>query len=141
MKLIETRREIAAPADTVWSVLVDPAALVAADTGITRIEGAIVAGSMFALWSDVAPGRRFAISVRAYEPPTCMVWRSGLPLGLFRGERTFRLSETNGWTLFHMKEVFSGLVLPLIWRSMPNLQDSFDRFAAAVARVAESRSA
>ena len=58
-----------------------------------------------------------------------------MPLGLFKGVRTFTLSPqgTNA-TRFTMREEFTGPVLPLIWRSMPDLQPSFDRFAAGLKR-------
>ena len=53
-----------------------------------------------------------------------------MPLGLFRGVRTFTLApEANGTTRFHMREEYTGPMLPLIWRSMPDLGPSFEQFA------------
>jgi hypothetical protein len=56
---------------------------------------------------------------------------------LFRGVRTFTLTATGGGTDFVMREEFTGLLLPLIWRSMPDLQPSFDTFADGLARATE----
>ena len=37
-----------------------------------------------------------------------------------------------------MREEYSGPLLPLIWRSMPDLQPSFDQFAAGLKARAEA---
>ena len=44
--------------------------------------------------------------------------------------------RTNG-TEFHMAEVCHGLILPLIWRSMPDMQPGFELFADGLKRIAE----
>jgi hypothetical protein len=39
-----------------------------------------------------------------------------------------------------MREEFSGPMLPLIWRSMPDMQPSFEKFATGLkARAEQSR--
>jgi hypothetical protein len=58
-----------------------------------------------------------------------MVWSGGMPLGLFKGVPTFRLQPEDGATRFTMREGYSGPMLPLIWRSMPDLGPSFEQFA------------
>ena len=67
-----------------------------------------------------------------------MTWTGGMPLGLFKGVRTFSLTPESGGTRFKMREEYSGPLLPLIWRSMPDLQPSFDQFAAGLKAHAES---
>ena len=57
-----------------------------------------------------------------------------------------RISAGNGYTwlwpdgavTFAMREVFSGLLSPLIERSIPDLQPEFEAFAAALKRKVES---
>ena len=66
-----------------------------------------------------------------------MVWSDGMPLGLFRARRTFTLTPKDGGTEFFMREVFSGLMAPLIVRSIPDLQPSFEELAACLKRRAE----
>ncbi len=66
-----------------------------------------------------------------------MTWAGGMPLGLFKGVRTFALTPEDGTTRFTMREEYSGPMLPLIWRSMPDLQPSFDQFAAGLKARAE----
>jgi hypothetical protein len=60
-----------------------------------------------------------------------------MPLGLFRGMRTFTLEPAPSGTRFTMEEVYSGPLLPLIRRTMPDLQPSFDAFAAGLRERAE----
>jgi hypothetical protein len=70
-----------------------------------------------------------------------MVWKGGMPLGLFKGVRTFTLSpQPDGMTRFTMREEFTGPLLPLIWRSMPDLGPSFAQFAAGLKARAEGGS-
>jgi hypothetical protein len=64
-----------------------------------------------------------------------------MPLGLFRGVRSYTLSpDTGGGTKFHLREEYAGPLVPLIWRSMPDLGPSFDRFAQGLKQRVESGS-
>lgn len=136
MKRIETRRRILADPATVWAILTNPARLVAANLGVSRLEGQIAKGQRIRLESVVAPGRIFSLAVAAFEAPKRMVWSSGVPI-IFNGQRSFTLAPLDGGTDFHLAEEFRGLMLPLIWRSMPDLQPSFELFADGVKRLAE----
>lgn len=137
MLRFETHRHIKAPPETVWPILTDVARLTDGSFGITRIDGDIGADQRFTLYADIAGGRGFKLRVIAFETPHRMVWEGGMPLGLFRGVRTFSLTPANGGTDFSMDEVFSGLMAGLIGRTMPDLTESFEQFAAALARHAE----
>ena len=138
MKLVETRRMIAAEPASVWAALTNPARILSGDLGILRLEGQIVAGQKIRLESAVAPGRLFTLTVAAVTAPRLMVWTSGTP-GVFYGRRTFTLTTRTNGTDFHMAEVYMGLVLPLIWRSMPDMQPSFERIADGLKRMVEGR--
>ncbi len=137
MRFYEVRRHLDAPPATVWETLTDAERLVAADTGITRIDGVIAAGSTFTLWSEAVPQRGFKTRVAELAAPERMVWAGGLPGGLFRGVRTFTLTPVQDGTEFHMREEFTGPLLPLVWRTMPDLQPSFEAFASGLARATE----
>jgi hypothetical protein len=136
MKVVETRRTIAASPETVWAILTDPARIVAGGMGVLRLDGAIARGQKIRLESAVAPGRVFTLSVDEATAPRRMVWSSGAPF-IFNGKRTYTLSACPGGTEFHMAEVFKGLMLPLIWRSMPDMQPGFEAFADGLKRLAE----
>ena len=79
----------------------------------------------------------FALRVSEFSPPRRMVWSGGMPLGLFTGVRTFTLTPSGEATEFHMREEFSGLMAPLITKSIPDLQPSFEQFADGLRRLAE----
>ena len=69
-----------------------------------------------------------------------MTWTGGLS-PFFKGVRTFTLlSRTDGSTDFTMQERFSGLMLPLVRRSMPDFGPVFERYAMDLKREAERSS-
>jgi hypothetical protein len=73
--------------------------------------------------------------------PNRMVWGDSMPLGLFEGERTYRLEEVAGSTEFSMTELLSGPLSGLITRTIPDMTDSFNQFADGLKTAAESGSA
>jgi hypothetical protein len=61
-----------------------------------------------------------------------------MPLGLFQANRTFTVEPLDSNRVkFSMREEFSGPLLPLIGRSIPDLNPVFDTFAAALKKRAE----
>lgn len=131
-------RQIQASPDAVWAFLTDAQALVAADTGITKLEGDVTEGGRFKLWSEATGDRAFAITVKSFDAPRTMVWSSGMPLGLFRGTRTFSVVPTNEGCTLEMDEVFTGLFSGPITRSMPDLTPLFERFVESAKQAAEA---
>ncbi len=59
--------------------------------------------------------------------------------GMFGGTRTFELGGADGAVTFRTREDFHGWLAWLIVRTMPDLQPSFDEFAASLKRAAEAR--
>ena len=137
MKKIEVGKVISAAPEVVWEKLTDIGALVAGGLGIVSLTGEMRAGGRLKLVSEVAPGRAFALKVTEFVPGQRMVWTSGMPLGLFKGVRTFTLTPVPGGTELTMCEVFTGLMLPMIWKSMPDLTPSFQKFATGLKQLAE----
>jgi hypothetical protein len=139
MKAYEATSTIKAEPAVIWAILTDAPAYPRWDSGIERVEGRIAPGEKIKLYSEVSPGRAFPLRVIGFEPGRRMVWAGGMPLGLFRGVRTFTLTPAGaGVTDFRVREEFTGLMLPLIWRSMPDLGPSFVRFAEGLKARAES---
>ncbi|MEL6678754.1 MAG: SRPBCC domain-containing protein [Pseudomonadota bacterium] len=137
MKSYQVTRTIAALPEAIWPVLTDPERLAAPGMGIVSLTGEIRAGARIRLVSEADPKRSFSIRIDEASAPTRMVWSSGLPFGLFRGVRTFTLTPVAGGTAFDMREVYTGVMLPLIWPSIPDLQPSFDTFATGLAEQVE----
>jgi hypothetical protein len=140
MKSFASRTSIRATPETVWSILTDAPRYPEWNSTVTRIEGRIAPGERVSLHVKINPGRAFPLTVAAFEPPSRMIWRGGLPLGLFVGERTFTVSPVaDGIVDFSMRETFTGLLAPLIGRTLPDMQPAFDEFAASLKREAERR--
>ena len=140
MRFYEASAEIDAPPDQVWPVLVDVGRYAEWDSGVLRVEGEVVLGGKLKLTSDVDPDRTFALKVTELVPGERLVLRGGAPLGLFTGTRTYRLESLPGErSEVHVREVFTGPLLPMIWRSMPDLQPSFDTFVSGLKAEAEGR--
>ena len=132
---------IAAPADAVWKLLTEAEGYAGWNSTVDRVEGDIVDGLKIKVWATISPKRAFPVKVAFVEPGRTMTWTGGMPLGLFKGVRTFTLTSAGDDTRLDMEETFAGLMLPLIARSMPNLQPSFDQFVADLKAAAEAAKA
>lgn len=140
MKVNEASTTINARPDAIWALLTDAASYPSWDTGVDRVEGKIAPGETITVYSKISPGRAFPVKVTEFERGQKMVWSGGMPLGLFKGVRTFTLTpQEDGTTEFTMREEFTGLMLPLIWRSMPDLWPVFEQFVRDLKRQAERR--
>ena len=139
MKVYEASSMIQAGPDAIWAILTDAHNYSEWDSGVERVEGRIAPGEKIKVFSKVSPGRAFPIKVTEFTPGQKMTWTGGMPLGLFRGVRTFVLSpQADGATKFAMREEYTGPFLPLIWRSIPDLGPSFEQFANGLKSRAES---
>jgi hypothetical protein len=96
----------------------------------------VVDGGKVKVFAEISPDRAFPVKVSMQEPET-MTWTGGMPLGLFKGVRIFTLEPTESGTKFHTREEFSGPLLGMISKSMPDLQPSFDRFTAGLKAESE----
>jgi hypothetical protein len=134
------RRQVASPADHVWGALLQVGSWPDWGTGVTKVEGAAVDGGRLKVYSDVSPGRAFPVRVSIDDDRRVMTWTGGMPLGLFRGVRTFRVSPDGAGSELDVHEKFTGPLLPLVAKGMPDLQPSFDTFADGVKAHCEGRS-
>jgi len=137
MKFYQASAEIQAAPEVIWAILVDAPAYPAWDSGVQSVEGTISLGEKLKVISEANPKRAFAVKVTDYEPARRMVWTGGMPLGLFKGVRRFTLSPHGGATTFTMREEYTGPLLALIRRSIPDLGPSFTQFANGLKQRAE----
>jgi hypothetical protein len=138
MKYYEATSTINASPQAIWQVLVDGAGYASWDSGVVSVTGRIAPGETITVISAANPGRTFPVKVTEFTPGRKMVWPGGMPLGLFKGVRSFTLvPDANGLTRFTMREEYTGPLSGLIWRSIPNLQPSFDTFAQGLKAQAE----
>jgi hypothetical protein len=140
MKSYDATADINAGAETIWAILTDASGYSSWDSGVVRVEGRISPGSKIKVVSEANPKRAFPVRVSEFTPNRSMTWSGGMPLGLFRGVRTFTLTpQGDGATTFTMREEYTGPLLPLIWRSMPDLGPSFKQFAGGLKARAETK--
>jgi hypothetical protein len=138
MKAFSVKASILAPAERIWALLTDAPGYSHWNSTVEKVDGKIAKGERVTVRPKINPSRAFAIKVADFDPPRRMVWSGGMPLGLFKGERTFTLKPgPQGLTEFSMREQYTGLMAPLISRSIPDLQPAFDDFASDLKRAAE----
>jgi hypothetical protein len=137
MKYYEASATIHASADAVWAVLVDASRYPEWDSGVVRVEGRVAPGEKIKVVSEANPKRAFPVTVSEFQAPNRMTWSGGMPLGLFKGVRTFTLQPSGDDTVFRMREEYTGPMVSMIWKSMPDLQPSFDKFAGGLKQRAE----
>ncbi len=129
---------IKAPADKIWALLTNAAEYPNWNSTVTKVEGSIVKGEKIKVFAKVNPDRAFPVTVAELDAPHKMVWKGGMPLGLFKGIRTFQLRpQDDGSVNLSMREDFGGLMLPMIAGTMPDLRPAFEGFAADLKHTAE----
>jgi hypothetical protein len=138
VRSFEAGSVINATPDRIWAILVDGAHYPDWDSGVLRVEGTIARSETIKVVSAVSPGRTFPVKVTQFDPNHSMAWSGGMPLGLFKGVRTFTLTPAGeGATQFGLREEYSGPLVPMMWRSMPDLGPSFTKFASGLKQRAE----
>jgi len=145
MKTIETKIDIAASSETVWSILIDLPQYAQWNPFITQAQGQCHVGSKLQI--HISPpnskAMRFKPTVKTCASNRELRWLGHFVLpGLFDGEHCFILEPTdNGCQLVH-KEIFSGVLVPLLWNNMKdNTRAGFELMNAALKQRAESASA
>jgi uncharacterized protein YndB with AHSA1/START domain len=92
MKSYDATATIKASPEAIWAILTDAPGYRAWDSGIERVEGSIAPGNRLKVVSKANPGRAFPVKVTEFSPGQRMTWSGGMPLGLFKGVRTFTLA-------------------------------------------------
>jgi uncharacterized protein YndB with AHSA1/START domain len=127
---------INAKPDTVWGLLTNAADIPRWNSTVTSVEGRVALGEHLKLKVPIS-NRTFKVKVDTFEPPRRLVWSDGN--AVFRGVRTYAVTANGGTTTFEMEEVFTGFMLPLIARSLPDFKPVFEQYAADLKKEAERR--
>jgi hypothetical protein len=137
MRVFAAEIEISGTPEAVWAALSDAAAYPEWDPNMKSIEGKIGLGEKLVLHTNITK-QAFKVTVSELETDRRMVWKSGMPLGIFKGARTFEiLPQGDGKVRVKVREVFSGLMSPIIGRMIPDLQPSFEKFVRGLKRRVE----
>ncbi len=146
MRTLRSEIEIRASAEQVWQTLMDFGAHAEWNPFIPEIIGTPVSGSRLEVLIK-PPGSKgmwFRPTVLTANPPREFRWigRMGLPR-LFNGEHIFQilpLSEKK--VLFTQEENFTGLLVPLLWRSLDtNTRVGFQQMNEALKQRVEDLTA
>jgi hypothetical protein len=139
MRSISTTTDLDVPPDVAWAALADFADHAAWNPFMVRLEGEPRVGSRL-LVELAPPGGRpmtFRPVVTAVEPGRRLQWLGHLGVrGLFDGRHDFLLDPLpEGRSRLTHSETFSGLLVPLVWRSMRDRTTAgFEAFNTAFAR-------
>jgi len=120
----------------VWALLTDARNFPRWNSTVTAIDGEISDGQRIRVH---VPGtdRTFTPRVSRVVANARMSWTGGFA-PFFKGVRTFELTaQVDGSTRFAMQERFSGLMLPVVGRALPDFGPVFERYAADLKREAE----
>jgi len=127
---------VRAPVQRLWALLTDSSGFPRWNSTVTAIDGEIREGGRLRVHVP-STTRVFTPRVSGVVPNARMTWTGGFS-PIFKGVRTFELrSKQDGTTDFSMSETFSGLMLPLVSRSMPDFRPIFARYADDLRREAE----
>ncbi|MBT4512514.1 MAG: SRPBCC domain-containing protein [Chloroflexi bacterium] len=138
MKMYQAQTNISASPEVIWDKLANAGGYPDWDPGMDHIEGRIALGEKVKFFIKINPTQAFAVKVTTFEPGKKMVFSGGMPLGLFKSERTHTLTDNgDGTTTFHTQEIFSGALLPVFGKSIPDLTENFEGFAAGLKGAAE----
>lgn len=139
MRSYEASSFIDAPPDVVWAVLTNVSAWPDWDSGVAKVDGQLALGKKLSIAVKANPGRAFPVKVIELTAPQQMVFRGGMPFGLFTGLRTYTLVPKGTGTRFTMREVYTGLLAGLIFKSIPDLGPSFHQFAEGLTTAGSTR--
>jgi len=125
-----------ARAERIWELLTDARGFARWNSTVSGIEGEVREGGRLRVH---VPGtdRVFTPRVSDVVKNERMTWTGGFG-PLFKGIRTFELqARAAGTTGFTMAESFTGLLIPLVRRSMPDFGPIFARYVDDLRRAAE----
>jgi hypothetical protein len=141
-RAIETSIDIEADTGVVWQVLMDFPAYPNWNPFIRGIEGKPKEGERLSVMIQ-PPGQspmRFRPRVQSVHQQRAFNWLGNLLIpGLFDGRHEFRLEAIGQATRFHHREIFSGLLVPIVWNKMQQpTRAGFDAMNQAIKKRAES---
>jgi len=136
MKKFTASTTINTPADKVWNILTDTEDYPTWDLSMDHIEGRLALGETVKFFTKLS-SQAFPVKVTVFEPNRKMGLTGGMPMGLFKSERTHTLTQNGDITTFHTEEIFDGLLLPVFGRNLPDLTENFENFCAALKKQAE----
>lgn len=129
---------IQASPQTVWALMTNSAKIPQWNSTIIGMEGAIMLGQTLKIRSTLDVSRTFIVRVTAFDIAQKMVWEDGFSPTL-KSTRTFLFSSNaNNGTIFTIREVVSGFMLPRLINTLPDYGLNFEQFAHDLKTAAEA---
>ncbi|MBN2297450.1 MAG: SRPBCC domain-containing protein [Deltaproteobacteria bacterium] len=143
MLTLRTEIQIAATPERVWNILMDFPAHGQWNPFVRSLEGTPRVGETLKVFIQPPGGRgmQFRPKVLVVEVAREFRWKGKLLVtGLFDGEHFFILEQTpDGTVLFTQGEIFSGLLVPLMKKSLEGpTKNGFIAMNEALKRLAEA---
>ena len=142
MRVLETRIQISASPEKVWSILTDFKTYPEWNPFIKNAQGQVKVGAKLKI--DLSPPHAKAM---VFQPMVKSVVENRefswvghfLFPGIFDGEHIFNIKPTEPGSLLIQKENFSGLLLPLLWESLDkDTREGFEQMNQALKEKAEN---
>jgi hypothetical protein len=142
MKELHSEIEIAASTERVWDILTDFASYPQWNPFIRRISGELKVGERLEVRLEPPDSRGITLrpTVLRAEPNRLMRWVGHLFVpGLFDGEHTLATEPLDeNRVRFVQHEVFKGVLVPLVARSLANTLRGFEEMNGALKEQAEA---
>ncbi len=145
MKELRTEIEIEASPQAVWEILMDFGSYPEWNPFIVALAGTAELGEQLEVSMQPPGGRsmKFRPKVTVLEPTTRLQWLGKLGIkGVFDGRHQFTIEPTSDGTRFVQSEVFTGILVPLLSRSLDGAtRRGFEAMNTALKERAERQSA
>lgn len=141
MRTIETSVMISSPPERVWRILSDLPRYQEWNPFIRRAEGRLAVGEVLKVFIQPPgdKGMTHQPTVIVAEPDRRLQWLGRLAVpGLFSARHEFVLEPADGGTLLRHREVFTGILVPLLARTLDRTETGFDQLNRALKERAES---
>ncbi len=118
MRELRTEIQLSAPIDKVWQVITDFDHWTDWNPTVKAASGNASVGSKLSITIDGKGGRdaNYQPIVQEAVPPKSFRWRATMMGGLaFKNDRVFELNEKDGGTELVHKEMYGGLMVPMMW--------------------------
>jgi len=130
---------IKASPEKIWQLLTDAENYPKWSSTFTKITGDMSLGGSIKIKVPEVTNKVFNAQVKEFVPNKWMLWTNGTP-SLLVGKRSHQLtSQKDGSTFFELRECFTGLMVPVFARKLPNLIPIFECFANELKGACEKK--
>ena len=135
MRVIRTEIQISSKPDKVWRMLMDLPGWSDWNPIVNRIEGKTETGAELLITTsdeEGNDGKRYkSIVTEIVENKKFSFVGTMMGKSIFRVERIIELEDAKGGTLLIQREIYSGLLIPLLWKNLskyvPPMLNSMNR--------------